>query len=74
MTPTIISKELLLLNNKMRKPFVEKMLRDRIKSSSSAFWLQSSSSSSLIAIWRQQIPGDGTQLPTVFTCCQSRLL
>ncbi|RXN12232.1 transcription factor HES-5-like protein [Labeo rohita] len=42
MTPTIISKELLLLNNKMRKLFLEKMQRDRIKSSSSVFWLQSS--------------------------------
>ncbi|RXN37069.1 transcription factor HES-5-like protein [Labeo rohita] len=42
MTPTIISKEILLLNNKMRKLFLEKMQRDRIKSSSSVFWLQSS--------------------------------
>ncbi|XP_016373833.1 uncharacterized protein LOC107712947 [Sinocyclocheilus rhinocerous] len=33
MTPTIISKELLPLNNKLRKPMVEKMCRDRINSS-----------------------------------------
>uniref|UniRef100_A0A8C1J6Q1 BHLH domain-containing protein n=1 Tax=Cyprinus carpio TaxID=7962 RepID=A0A8C1J6Q1_CYPCA len=33
MTPTIISKELLPLNNKLRKPMVEKMHRDRINSS-----------------------------------------
>uniref|UniRef100_A0A672RSJ6 BHLH domain-containing protein n=1 Tax=Sinocyclocheilus grahami TaxID=75366 RepID=A0A672RSJ6_SINGR len=33
MTPTIISKELLPLNNKMRKPMVEKMCRDHINSS-----------------------------------------
>ncbi|XP_073682283.1 transcription factor HES-5-like [Garra rufa] len=33
MTPTIISKELLPLNNKLRKPMVEKMRRDRINSS-----------------------------------------
>ncbi|XP_016137965.1 transcription factor HES-5-like [Sinocyclocheilus grahami] len=33
MTPTIISKEQLPLNNKLRKPRVEKMRRDRINSS-----------------------------------------
>ncbi|XP_051967758.1 transcription factor HES-5-like [Xyrauchen texanus] len=33
MTPTIISKEHLPLNNKMRKPTVEKMRRERINSS-----------------------------------------
>ncbi|XP_059384987.1 transcription factor HES-5-like [Carassius carassius] len=33
MTATIISKELLPLNNKLRKPMVEKMCRDRINSS-----------------------------------------
>uniref|UniRef100_A0A672NYB2 Orange domain-containing protein n=1 Tax=Sinocyclocheilus grahami TaxID=75366 RepID=A0A672NYB2_SINGR len=33
MTPTIISKEQLPLNNKLRKPMVEKMLRHRINSS-----------------------------------------
>ncbi|XP_073682307.1 transcription factor HES-5-like [Garra rufa] len=33
MTPTIISKELLPLNNKLRKPMVERMCRDRINSS-----------------------------------------
>ncbi|KAF4107048.1 hypothetical protein G5714_011412 [Onychostoma macrolepis] len=33
MTPTIISKEHLPLNNKLRKPRVEKMRRDRINSS-----------------------------------------
>ncbi|KAK2874810.1 hypothetical protein QQF64_003084 [Cirrhinus molitorella] len=33
MTPTIISKELLPLNNKLRKPMVEKMRRDRMNSS-----------------------------------------
>ncbi|KAF4107040.1 transcription factor HES-5-like [Onychostoma macrolepis] len=33
MTPTIISKELLPLNNKLKKPVVEKMHRDCIDSS-----------------------------------------
>ncbi|KAL1265063.1 hypothetical protein QQF64_003090 [Cirrhinus molitorella] len=33
MTPTIISKELLPLNNKLRKPMVEKMRRDHMNSS-----------------------------------------
>ncbi|RXN12230.1 transcription factor HES-5-like protein [Labeo rohita] len=33
MTPTIISKEILPLSNKLRKPMVEKMRRDRINSS-----------------------------------------
>ncbi|XP_067287411.1 transcription factor HES-5-like [Pseudorasbora parva] len=33
MTPTIISKEHLPLNNKLRKPIVEKMRRDGINSS-----------------------------------------
>ncbi|KAF4107043.1 hypothetical protein G5714_011407 [Onychostoma macrolepis] len=33
MTPTIISKEHLPLNKKLRKPKVEKMRRDRINSS-----------------------------------------
>ncbi|KAI7795200.1 hypothetical protein IRJ41_011276 [Triplophysa rosa] len=33
MTPTIISDEHLHLNNKLRKPIVEKMRRDRINRS-----------------------------------------
>ncbi len=46
---------LFCLHLQLRKPRVENLPRDCVNSSSSVFWLQSSSSSSLISSWRKQI-------------------
>ncbi len=46
---------LFCLHLQLRKPRVENLPRDCVNSSSSVFWVQSSSSSSLISSWRKQI-------------------
>uniref|UniRef100_A0A8C1UH48 BHLH domain-containing protein n=2 Tax=Cyprinus carpio TaxID=7962 RepID=A0A8C1UH48_CYPCA len=77
MTPTIISKEQLPLNNKLRKPRVEKMHRDHINSSIEQLKCL------LAPEFLKQQPDSKLEKADIlemtlnfllFTCCQSRLL
>uniref|UniRef100_A0A673L5N9 Transcription factor HES-5 n=1 Tax=Sinocyclocheilus rhinocerous TaxID=307959 RepID=A0A673L5N9_9TELE len=79
MTPTIISKEQLPLNNKLRKPRVENMRRDRINSSIEQLKCL------LAPEFLKQQPDSKLEKADIlemtlnflqhqFTCCQSKLL